>query len=155
MAIYDSIDLDWTWDGDYLIDDQGDVKDTSDDLLKSLITEVTTICKSETLDWEKNISVGANLSDFQGEPNVRETGKAIEQRIKSKIVDLNIVQSGDITVKVIPVHIHQILVNILITAQPTSRNKLGYGERLRVSLAYDTIENSVFFLLDETPSRPV
>ena len=47
MADYDSIDLDFTWDGDYVVGIDGDLGDTSKDLLQSLENEVRDILKAE------------------------------------------------------------------------------------------------------------
>ena len=38
MGFYDSIDLDWSWDGDFDTGDDNDLKDTSDDYIRSLET---------------------------------------------------------------------------------------------------------------------
>lgn len=146
MANYDSIDLDWSWDGDFAIDVTGDLKDTSSDFLLSLVNEIATVMKSETLDWEKDVTLGTNLSDFQGQPNTATIGGAIEDRVKAALVNQNIVQPGDITVKVIPVHVNQVLIMIRVAAEATPRNGLTPGEPIKVNLVYDTSENSVFFL---------
>src|SRR5688500_1579290 len=104
MANYDSIDLDWSWDGDYAVDQYGDIQDTSRDYLLSLANEVQTVMKSESSDWEKDITLGANLVDFVGEPNTRETGSSLEARVKAAIVNQGIIQGGDISVRIVPVH---------------------------------------------------
>jgi len=146
MANYDSIDLDWSWDGDFAIDITGDLKDTSSDFLLSLVNEIATIVKSESLEWEKDITLGGNLGDFQGQPNVAAVGAAIEDRVSSSLVNQNIIQPGDVSVKVLPVHANQVLIMIRVAAEATSRNGLVPGEPVKINLVYDTSENSVFFL---------
>lgn len=147
MAIYDSTDLAWSWDGDLDIDLLGDIKDTRDVPLQAIIDVVQTIVKSETLEWEKDPMLGADLSDFQGEPNTRETGKAIEAQIKQALTAFKTINSSDLNVRVVPVHANQVLISILINATPTSKNNLTVGEPLQLSLIYDTLEHNVFFLL--------
>jgi len=146
MALYDSIDLNFSWDGDYIRGKDGDLEDTSDDYILSIINEIRNIVKSETLEWEKDPTLGANLADFQGEPNSRETGIAIERRIIGSITNLNIVRSGDLNVRVVPVNIEQVLIIINLNAQPTPGNSLSAGEPVKITLVYDTVERSVFFL---------
>jgi|SRR3990167_915262 len=153
MALYDSIDLNWSWDGDYGIDEMGDIQDTSTNLLTSLSNEIQTVIKSEPFDWERDITLGATLSDFHGQPNTREVAKALEQRIKSSLSNHGIVQLGDISVRVVPVHVNQTLVAIRVAAQATPRNGLVPGEPLKVDLIYDSLENSTFFLLANQVAR--
>lgn len=153
MANYDSVDLDWSWDGDYAFDENGDIKDTSKDFLRSIVNEVATVVKSETQDWEKDITLGANLADFQGQPNTAQVGEAIQDRIKSALVNQNIIQSGDISVRVTPVHANQVLIMIRINVEPTTRNGLRPGDPVKIDLIYDTLENGIFFLLDNNLKR--
>ena len=153
MAVYDSIDCLWSWDGDYGKDQLGDLADTSEDFLNSIVQEVQTFVKSETLDWEKDITVATDLSDFQGVANTRENGKAIEERVKSRLVNHNLVQPGDISVRVVPVHNNQVMIMVRISAQPTSKNGLSPGEPIKVDFIYDTVENGIFFLADNITAR--
>ena len=146
MANYDSIDLDWTWDGDYVLGDDGDIKDTSYDLLQSLRNELRSVLRSEFSDWELHPNLGANISEFRGEPNTREIGAIMEDRIRSKILSPGIVEPGDIQVKLIPVSSSTVMINILIQAAATPANNLTVGEPLAVTLLYDSLEDSVFFL---------
>jgi hypothetical protein len=144
---YDSIDLDWTWDGDFIIDQQGDLKDTSEDLLLSLRNEIFTVVKSDLQDWREDPNVGADLGDFVGEPNIATTGKAIEQRVRVSLAA--IINSSDIDVRVIPVGIHRVLIAITIQVLATSANRLSSGEAISISFLYDYFERGVFVPLDE------
>lgn len=146
MGIYDAIDLDFTWDGDFVIGKDGDLGDTSDDQIRSLENEIHNICKSEIGDWEQHPMLGANLSDFQGEPNTRESGKRLQERIHFRLVDAQLVDPADLEVRVIPVHIHQVLVIIKINAVATSENRLISQEPFITQLLYDTTENGIFFM---------
>jgi len=148
MANYDSIDLAWSWDGDITIDDMGDLKDTQENYLQACADTIQCVVKSETLEWEKDPLLGANLSEFQGEPNTREIGKAIEDRIKIALTSQGIIQNGDISVRVVPVHANQVMISITVSAEPSNKNGLSPAEPLQISLIYDTLENSTFFILD-------
>jgi hypothetical protein len=146
VALYDSIDLKWTWDGDYCIGDDGDLGDTKEDYLLSLVQEIHTVVKSEIDDWVSNPLLGATLSDFLGEANTRELGQRIQDRIRQKITDISLVNSGDLSVRVEPISVSQvaIMINVLVVA--TENNKLTIGEPVSVNLLYDTMENNLFFM---------
>lgn len=146
MANYDSNDLDWTWDGDFIIGENGDLQDTADDFIRSLETEVRTIVRSEFSDWEKHPVLGTNLSDFRGEPNTRETAEAMKSQIISRLVASGIVKRGDVTVRIVPTGPHEVLVMIRIAAASTPGNRLEVGENLVISFSYDSLEDSIFFL---------
>jgi hypothetical protein len=155
MAIYDSIDFKWTWDGDYVLGQDGDIADSgsSGDYLESLITEVHTVLRSEFGDWQYDPNLGTNLSDFVGEPNSRENGQQIEQRIQSRLVAAQLLRPEDVIVKVIPTGKHEIFVTITVNATSTPLNKLEPGSSLIVSLVYDTLEDNVFFLDQSESAR--
>lgn len=138
--------MDFTWDGDLTVGLDGDLGDTSDDFIRSLMNEIRDCVKSEFGDWEKDPHVAADLSDFKGEANTRNTGKLIEERVKSRLASAPIVAAQDIFVKVVPVHVNQILIAIRISAVATPGNSLKVGEPIVVSFLYDSTEHDIFFL---------
>ena len=146
MANYDTVDADFTWDGDYTVGQDGDLGDTADDYIRSLVNEIRDLVKSDFGDWQKDPSYAGDLTDFNGEPNTRETGKRIEDRVKSRITAAQIVTAQDLFVKVTPVHVNQVLITIRVQAVATSRNSLKVGEPIVVALVYDSTEHSIFFL---------
>jgi hypothetical protein len=146
MANYDNIDFSWSWSGDYEIDGSGDLKDTSFDYIQSLKNEIMTIVKSEVGDWKASPNYAATLSDYVGEPNTRENGKSIEERITSALTSNSVVNRGDLQVRVVPVNIHQVMVMIRVQAQSTAQNSLVVGEPISVNLVYDSNENNIFFM---------
>jgi len=153
VANYDSIDLDWTWDGDFILGKDGDLKDTEDDLLRSLLNEIHTIARSEFNDWQMHPNLGANMSEFRGEPNSREVGEAMRSRFKSRLVAAGILRSEDVSVRVIPVGRHQALIMLNVEATATSGNNISIGEPVVVTFLYDTLEDSVFFLEESQITR--
>lgn len=153
MANYDSIDLDFTWDGDFKIGDDGDIADTRSDLIQSLRNELHTILRSEFDDWELHPQLGANISEFRGQPNSRKIGRAMEDRIRTKVIGATIVQPEDIVVQVLPVGRHQVLTTITVNAASTPNNNLDPNEPLAIAFLYDSLEDSVFFLDESNTAR--
>lgn len=149
MAIYDSIDCAWSWDGDYSVGIDGDLADTSSDLLISLITEIQTAIKSETFDWERDQGFATNLSDFQGMPNIKEMGQRIESRVKSTLVEFGIVFPFDLHVRAVPTHPNEILIALAVKVAPTLENGLSANDPIQIHFVYNTQENNIFFLLDD------
>ena len=146
MGDYSAIDLQWEYDGDFAVGKDGDLKDTSYDEIQALIQDVQSIVRSKFKDWKAHPSLAANLNEFRGEPNTRETGKRIEERVSSVLINHNIVQPGDLNVRVVPVHIHQVAIFIRIAALATPQNSLVLGQPVIVTLIYDSIEDSVFYI---------
>lgn len=155
MANYDSIDAKWTWDGDYVVGFDGDIggSEADGDYLESLLTEIHTVLRSEFDDWQLDPNVGTNLSDFRGEPNDRETAVRIEQRIKGRLAAARILKAEDIAVRVVPTGRHEVLIIISLNVTSTPQNNLEPGQPLVVSVVYDTLEDSVFFLDESQESR--
>ena len=144
---YDSIDLDWTIDGDFMKDSTGDLKDTSEDLLLSFKNEVFTIIKSDLKEWREEPSVGAGLDDFVGEPNSQEIAARLEDRVKSSL--LLIASASDLSVRVIPVGVYRVLITLNIQVLATAENGLQAGENVSVSLLFDYMERGTFVPLDD------
>lgn len=139
---YDSIDFDWTWSGDFIIGDDGDLQDTSEDRLLSLVNEITTIVKSSLGDWAEEINVGADMDDFVGEPNTRPTGEAIITRLESALSI--IINPNDLNVRVSPVHIHKVLIMISVQVKATPENKANPGDVISLSFVHDYFEKGIF-----------
>lgn len=146
MANYDSYDLDWSWDGDFIRGDDGDFKDTSYDAIQSLLNEIRTIVRSEIGDWQLHGLLASNLSDFLGEPNTEETANNIRERIISSLSTFETVLPSDLNVRIVPVQRHLVMILISISIEATQFNSVTAGEPVKVALTYDTLEDTVFFL---------
>ncbi len=144
---YDAVDIDWSFDGDLLLDKTGDLKDTSEDSLLSFRNEILTIVKSDLEDWREEPAVGADLGDFVGEPNTPLTAKAIQERVSNSL--LLICSQQDLSVRVIPVGVHKVLVAINIQVMATPKNGLRVGDSLTVSFLYDYFERGVFVPIED------
>lgn len=144
---YDSIDIDFSWDGDLIVDQQGDIQDTSYNLLTSLQNEIFCILKSDLEDWRETPNYGADLGDFIGEPNIESVAKAIEERVTSALSI--IIAQSDIKVRVVPVGVHRVLLTVNVEVLATTGNKLRAGDLVSVSFIYDYFERGVFVPIDE------
>jgi len=147
--IYDNVDLEFSWNGDFGLAD-GDLADTEWDYLESLKQDIHMVCASALQDWEVYPSLGASIGDFVGEPNIKATADALHDRLKISIVSLGVVAEEDLLIKVVPVHIHKVLVIIKVNAIPTPWNSLANGEALVVKLVFDFMEQGIMFM-ESTP----
>lgn len=144
---YDSIDFDFTWDGDFVLDTQGDLKDTSEDRLLSIRNEIFTIVKSSLGDWREDINVGADLDDFVGEPNNRSTAAGIQTRLESALSEL--INLGDLNIQVTPVSIYKVLISLTLEILPTAENGLRAGTTISTTFLYDYLEKGVYVDLED------
>jgi hypothetical protein len=146
----DAVDLDFDFSGDFLLGSDGDLADTADDYLRSLVNQIRDLVKSEQSNWESDPQFAADLFEFIGEPNTRAIGKKIEDRLRLRITGIGLVPERDLKIKAVPVHIHQIAVFIKISATATPDNKLTQGEPIVLTFVYDTMEQGIFFQLPNT-----
>jgi hypothetical protein len=100
MARYQETDLLFTRDGD-LVFDENDLKLTAgpDFVVQSVYNRL----KSVKVDWYYD-NAGADLEDYLGQPNIPETGKAIEQRVIQSLTEDGLLDSDNIFVKVVPIN---------------------------------------------------
>ena len=146
---YDQLDIQFSWNGDILLE-AGDIKTTQFDGLQSLEDQIRIVVSSALGDWEIYPGKGAGLDDYVGYPNTKSTGEAIHDRVRLAIVSAGLVYEEDLEVKVIPVHIHRVLIVVRVNALPSAVNRLNTGEVLQTAMIFDTSEREVFFL-DKTP----
>ena len=147
-GLYDAVDLHWSWNGDYDIT-AGDLRDTADDGLRSLIQDVHTVCASALKDWENYPGLGATLDDFIGEPNTARTASAIYDRLKISLSSAGVVAEEDLVIKVIPVQANRVLIVIGINAVATEYNALTATSKVVVTFVFDSVEQQLFHL--DTP----
>lgn len=136
-----------SWDGDLLRSESGDIQTTEGDYLLSFKNQIFKRVKSDLKDWRDNPEIGADLGDFVGEPNTRENGKLMEDRIRASLLD--IVASSDLTVRVVPIGIHRVLVNLRVQVLATPLNAMRPGEQITVDFIYDYFERGVFVPLSQ------
>lgn len=141
-SIYDAVDLDWSWDGDFIPGPDGDLLDTSDDHLRSLVTEIATVVKSSLQDWRDNPEIGSGIDDFIGEPNDRETARNLQIRLQASL--LQIVKGQDLSVRIVPFHIHKVAIFIAVQALPTRANHLNSFQPVTMTFVFDYQENGLY-----------
>jgi hypothetical protein len=151
--IYDAIDVNWSFDGDFSVGNDGDLGDTHDDLIQAKVQEIQSLVKSEVGDWKAHPGFAATLSDYRGEPNTREVGKQIEKRISFSLISNNVVRPEDLDVRVVPVGIHEVIIFIKVNAMATNRNSLQLGQPIVVTVVYNTVEDSVWFRPQDQTER--
>ena len=139
---YDEIDLWWGMQGDYDVGDDGDIKDTSEDQLLWLRQQVTNIVRSVTGDWEFALQLGANLEDFIGEPNSRETAERMRKQLLGAIIRVTGIAANDIAIKIVPINYESLMILIAISALPTQDNSLK-DEWMRLSFVYNFGRNDM------------
>jgi hypothetical protein len=142
---YDAIDLKWTRAGDY-VEENGDLADTSEDGLLSLIQELADIAKCELGDWELYSGRGFGPEDFVGRTNNAHLAKLMHDRLRVSYVSQGVVNDEDLSIRVIPVLKTEVLILVRIDALPTPYNSLGQGESLVVQMLFNYAEKGIFVL---------
>jgi hypothetical protein len=145
MANYDDVDLEFTYDGDFVLGADGDLKDTVDDALRSLRQEIQSVCNSELGDWQLYSTRAATLSDFVGEPNSRSTAKQIHDRVRAALLSHGVVNSSDLQIRVFPVHRHKVLIAIRVNADSSVFNSLEGEKFVVVQVLFNFRERGVTF----------
>lgn len=145
MQNYDNIDLWWTTAGDFVIE-AGDIKDTSEDGLRSLVQDLITVSASSLREWRLLPGLGANIGEAIGKPNQEAVGRLVHDRLRAAIISQNIVEEEDLLITVLPVSRDELLVIYRVLALPSPYNKLGQGYALVVEVVYSHQERGMFVL---------
>jgi hypothetical protein len=140
--IYDKTDLAWTFRGDYVLSHNGDIMDTYEDPLRSIVQEIRDRIKSDKGDWKYYPELGSSISDFVGEPNNKLSAESIKVRILAAIARNGLVNSNDVKILYAPIDIDKIMFRVSLTVAPTARNKAS--QYLTLNLVYSYSENNVY-----------
>lgn len=136
-------DLYWTLDEDYVIGEDGDLKDTSFDALRSIWQEMRTRGMSDHYDWREHPTIGANLSSLIGRPNnqtIAEEGKA---NLLAAMTMGGFFPKSALNIRYLPIGRHRLLytINTKIMDPMTGTTRL-----LKIQMTYDTIEGEATVL---------
>jgi len=135
------IDLRWTWAGDLVIGQDGDIKDTSENELLSFAQEVQTRVRSGLYDWALQPHIGAGLVDLIGEPNNRETAEAGKTKLISALIKDSFLDASRINIKYMPVGNSKLIYRIKLSVPDTTEDVI-----FTLTTLVDTDEFSVLFI---------
>ena len=141
--VYDRTDFVWSSRGDFVFN-SGDLLDTDYDPLRSLVQEVRTRVKSDIRGWKPFPDIGANLSDYVGEPNNKSTAEAIKTRVIASLTQNSFVAIQDLKVMYAPVTEERLMIRITIAVAPTGRN--GSSQSLTLNMIYSYSDNNVYYI---------
>lgn len=134
------VDLYWTLDGDFAFGEDGDLKDTSFDVFRSLWQEMRTRCRSSFRDWALHPMLGANLDELLGEMNNKATAEEGKTRLLSALTQGGFLPRSAIRIRYLPIGRHRLLYDITVTVgDPGS----GRTRMLTTQLLYDTEESGL------------
>ena len=139
---YDNTDLFWARRGDITVSDRGDIADTFEDPLRSLVQEYITRIRASKRDWALYPRLGAQLADYVGEANTKEAAEGIKTRIISSLAYGGLLDPLDIKIRYAPIDIDKIMFRVTIKVDPTARN-VG-SETLTIGFIYSYSENNIY-----------
>lgn len=131
-----SKDFHWTSDGDIRLGGNGDIARA--DIDEGRITRQLMLKKLQSRkgDWKLSEEIGANLVDFVGLPNTRETGQLIQSAVIQALTEDGTVLPNNLEVDVYPEDKNRITV-VVIAKIPFS------SEVAFLQLDYDLRSNSI------------
>lgn len=129
-----------------MVDKTGDLLDTSYFPLRCLIQDSRTRLEGDIGDWEIYPTLGANLSDFIGQPNDSMTGSMIENRTIQSLSQDAFVARSDIQTRYVPVSIYAAtcIIKINVSRTPGLDQHL---EWLQLEYAYDSASKGLIHTL--------
>lgn len=114
MAVRDRVDLWFTRDGDFKVDSNGDLLDTSGIKNRSLLQEIRTRLSSRKNTWKLTKGIGANLTSFLGEARTNQQISIIRNAIIECLTFDNLVGVPDLEVISMPLNRETVLYRIIV-----------------------------------------
>jgi len=116
MARTKVVDLYFTDAGDFVMGDNGDFRDTKNDHLRGLVQRLVTRVMSSQGNWRLQPGIGANLQEFLGKQNTRETGDRIRQRVHNEVIASGALRAGEFFVDVFPVSPTEVAIALVVNS---------------------------------------
>lgn len=85
MNKFNQVDLYFTYGGDFDIDANGDLKDTSKLFGQAILQEVRSRLKSKNGEWKLEAGIGSNVEDLLGQPSTSSTIAEIVSAITTSL----------------------------------------------------------------------
>jgi hypothetical protein len=140
----DRIDLFWSRSGDFALGSDGDLADTSSNILWSFRQECMTRIQASLGDWALHPSIGADLDSIQGESNSPEIAERGKTLIIGALSYGGFCDSGDVSVRYVPVDRETIMYDITVSVAPTDEN--GEVNFVKLGLLHQLTESAVTFI---------
>jgi hypothetical protein len=131
-----SIDLSWDSNGDFSLDANGDIGKANLDEGRLVKQAMLKRIQSRKGDWNLAPEVGANLVDFIGLPNTRETGQQLQSAVIQSLTEDGTISAGSLQVEVYPLSKERIAIAIAATVPFSS-------ELVYLQVDYDLRNNSI------------
>lgn len=141
---YDRVDLYFTRRGDFAIGSDGDVLDTSDDKLRSLLQEIRSRLQSEKGDWVLYPNLGADVGTVIGQPNNKTTAENLKALVTASLNQHNLVDTRDLDISYIPIGPDALLLRLNIRVMATDANERS--DSIRVQILYNYTDHNVHIL---------
>ncbi len=135
-----SVDFYWTLDADLAYGGNGDIRDTSFDIFRSLWQEIRTRCRSAFKDWALYPTLGADLDELLGRMNNRMTAEEGRTRLFSALTMGGFLPRSAIKIRYLPIARHQLTYSIVVAVRNPAT---GQTKMLTTQLVYDTDENKL------------
>ncbi len=126
-------DLFFSSDGDFRVAPSGDLEVTDSFEHRAVIQSILKRIMSSSGDWALQPELGANMADFIGKPNTRETGEALKNRVADELLRGGLVRAADLDVQVFPLSEREII--LLVIVRTTSE------EPILIQFTYDLRNN--------------
>ena len=140
--IYDSVDFFWSDEGDYDLDETGDIRTTAYDPLRSVRQGIYNRVKCDKHDWQYQKGIGASLSRFVGQPNTSATGMSIKSAVISALGYHGYIDIGDVNVRVVPISATMVVVRVVVSYIRTRENSIS--DSINLTFLYDYADNNVY-----------
>lgn len=122
MARYNTVDLKWTDEGDFALDNDGDLAVVMENEL--IEQNIKIPMKVTNPDWESD-PIGADMEDLIGLENTRETAELGKTKIKNAFMRTGFFDEGDIWIEAKPTSKSSIMFFVFINS-PFSATPLVY-----------------------------
>jgi hypothetical protein len=129
-------DLYYTTRGDFALGENGDLKDTKNDIYRSLIQMILDRLMSNQGDWILHPEKGTGLNSIMGRPNTADNAKELKASIQNALLYNGLLRMQEFTVDVVPISKTEVMAVVIIVPP-------GASQAVFIPLTYDLRTNRV------------
>ena len=132
-----STDLYWSLDEDYVVGEDGDLRDTSFDSFRGIYQEMRTRGMASFYDWREHPNLGSNMDELIGQPNNRVTAEDGKARLVSALTLGGFLPKTSIGIRYLPITKDRLMYFIEVKAVDIDTGKT---RMLKTQILWDTLE---------------
>lgn len=127
MSKFKEVDFYFTDDGDFSVDEKGDLKDTSGLFGRAILQEINDRLRSQPGEWKLSNSIGTNLQQYLGVSTTDQNIDLVTKQVEAVLTNDGLLVAGQLEILPLKIGDSVVIFRVIVyTGQEELVYHLGY-----------------------------